>query len=306
MESRFAVVEANLTPTSSSLNEDDQPLAGSVKPYQQHLAVCTGGPPELWQARVEEMEGLFSALMLALQVRGLNKQIKLTACDAPSTGAEGFDVFLMPDMLVLPEITAEKVDKLANALVKQFEAGLPFDVEPMAGGDHVFVCVHANRDARCGERGPQFYEALVKEVEAQGAIAHVHRTSHIGGHAFAATCIVYPQGIWYGNLRPTDAARLVDQHLNQERLLPDKYRGRLGASSCQQAAEAEAARVLIGAYPNYESLVVEVEEENGRATARARAVVPGRTGVMSVTTRFALSCPVVWWTADEEPIFLEG
>lgn len=298
------MVEANPKPSSSSVNEDDQPLAGSVKPYQQHLAVCTGGPPELWQARVEEMEGLFSALSLALQARGLNKTIKLTACDAPSTGAEGFDIFLMPDMLVLPEITVGKVDRLANALLKQFEAGLPFDVAPMAGGDHLFVCVHANRDARCGEWGPLFHDALTREVAAQGAIAHVHRTSHIGGHAFAATCIAYPQGIWYGNLRPENAARLVDQHLNQERLLPEHYRGRLGISSCQQAAEAEAARVLIAAHPAYESLMVEVVEEKGRAAARARAVVPTPNGPVQLSAEFTLSCPVIWWTADDEPIWL--
>jgi (2Fe-2S) ferredoxin len=298
------VLKANPKPPPAA--EDEQPLAGSVKPYQQHLAVCTGGSPELWAARVEEMEGLLRALSLALEARGLNKRIKLTACDAPSTGTEGFDIFLMPDMLVLPEITVDKVDRLVNALQRQFEQGLPFDVEPMPGGDHVFVCVHANRDVRCGEWGPLLYEALAQEVEAQGAIAHLHRTSHIGGHAFAATCIVYPQGIWYGNLRPENAARLVDQHLNRERLLPEHYRGRLGASSCQQVAEAQAARVLIKAYPDYESLTVEVEEVKGQATATARAVVPGAGGYVTISAAFKLSCPVVWWTADDEPIFAAG
>lgn len=63
--------------------EDGQPLAGSVKPHKQHLAVCTGGPPELWAARVEEMEGLFSALHAVLVEHRLHKQAKLTACDEP-------------------------------------------------------------------------------------------------------------------------------------------------------------------------------------------------------------------------------
>lgn len=294
-----------ITQIPSLTQTDQEPLAGTVKPYQQQLAVCTGGPPELWAARVEEMEGLFSALHQALRVRGLNKKIKLTACDTPSTGAEGLDIFLMPDMLVLPEITIDKVERLADALLKQFEEGLPFDVRPMAGGDHVFVCVHSSRDARCGEWGIPFYKALQAEVKKQYAIAHVHQTSHIGGHRFAATCIVYPQGIWYGNLRPEDSARLVAQHLNEEQLLPEYYRGRLGTSFCQQVAEAEAAHLLLSTYAGYESLTVNVQEHNNRATAVARAVVRAAKGYLTVRAEFQLSRPSGWWQLDSNLLFTD-
>ncbi len=293
-------IKATATPPPA---EPPEPLAGTVKPYQQHLAICTGGPPEWWHARVEEMEGVFAALYAALEARSLHHSIKLTACDVPSTGAEGFDILLMPDMLVLPEITLDKVDSLAEALAHQFTRGLPFDVRPMPGGDHVFVCVHGNRDERCGRWGKPFFLALQREVAEQNAIAHVHQTSHIGGHRYAATCIVYPQGIWYGDLRPDDAPRLVAQHLIAERLLPEHYRGRLGISSCHQVAEAEAARVLMGAHPEYESLSVTVQEAGQRAHAVARARVPGPNGPFTVTATFNMACPLVWWSADEEPVF---
>jgi (2Fe-2S) ferredoxin len=298
-----------ITQIPSLTQTDQEPLAGTVKPYQQHLAVCTGGPQELWAARVEEMEGLFSTLHQALRLRGLHKKIKLTACDATSTGAEGFDIFLMPDMLVLPEITIDKVERLADALRPPFippnvggnkggAEGLPFDVRPMAGGAHVFVCVHTNRDARCGEWGVPFYNALQEEVKRQDAIAHVYQTSHIGGHRFAATCIIYPQAIWYGNLRPEDASRLVAQHLNEEQLLPEHYRGRLGSSFCQQVAEAEAAHLLLSTYPSYESLTVNVQENNNRATAVAKAVVRGAKGYLKLRAEFELSRPSAWWQLD--------
>lgn len=294
-----------MTQLPSLTQAEQEPLAGTVKPYQQHLAVCTGGPPELWAARVEEMEGLFSALNEALRVRGLKKKIKLTACNATSTGAEGFDIFLMPDMLVLPEITIDKVERLADALRKQFEQGLPFDVHPMAGGDHVFVCTHATRDARCGEWGVPFYQALQQEVKKQNAIAHVYQTSHIGGHRFAATCIIYPQAIWYGNLRPEDAPRLVAEHLNEEQLLPEHYRGRLGTSFCQQVAEAEAAHILRSTYPAYESLTVNVEEDNNQATAIAKAIVRGTKRYLAVSAEFQLSRPSGWWHLDSNVLFTD-
>jgi len=291
--------------TQSTVNRNSkEALAGSVKFYKQHLAVCTGGAAELWAARVEEMEGLFATLNQALKDRGLNKLIKLGACDMPTVGAEGFDIFLMPDMLVLPEITIDKVEKLANALENQFTEGLPFDVRPMAGGDHVFVCTHANRDERCGIWGIPLYQALEQEIKRQDAIAEVYQISHVGGHKFAATCLIYPQGIWYGNLRAEDAARLVAEHLNEERLLAEHYRGRLGTTACQQVAEAAAARALLNVYSEYESLSVEVYEENNVARAQALAVVHDRKGYRKIKAMFTLSCPNMRWTVDDDPLFV--
>lgn len=287
--------------TSLPVEEDGEPLAGSVKRYERHLAVCTGGPPELWAARVEEMEGLFTALHAALRARRLHKQVKLTACDAPSTGWEGFDVFLLPDMLVLPALTVEKVGALADAL--QGGGDLPIVATPLPAGDHVFVCHHANRDLRCGTWGPRFYAALERELMEQRVPAHLHRSSHLGGHRFAAVSIIYPEGVWYGNLRPDDAPRLVSEHLVHRRLLPDKYRGRLGSSPCEQVAEAEAARVLARDYGDYTDLRVAVREHGQVARVLATASVPGPRGPVGVSAEFALFCPTVWWTPDEEPIF---
>lgn len=290
-----------MTTLSLPPTDDDGPLAGSVKPYRRHLAICTGGPAELWAARVEEMAGLFSALDMALVAHGLAKTVKVTATDATSTSAEGFDIFLLPDMLVLRGVTAAEAEPLAAAL--QRGGALPGAVGPMAPGAHLFVCVHGNRDARCGEWGAPLHAALGREIAAQGVAAHLHQTSHIGGHRFAATAIVYPEGLWYGNLRPDDAPRLVSEHLRHGRWLPDRYRGRLGASPCAQAAEAEALRVLTARYPTYDALTVEVAEAGRRATATATATVPTASGPLPVRADFTLSCPLVWWTADDEPRF---
>lgn len=285
------------------LQESREPLAGSVKPYRHHLAVCTGGPPELWASRVEEMEGLFAALSRALSDAGLGGSVKLTACDEPSLTAEGLDAFLMPEMIRLPALTTERVPLLIRALQQEFREGSPFPVTPMAGGDHLFVCVHQNRDDRCGRWGPPLVDALAAEITKQAAAAHVHQTSHIGGHRYAATCILYPAGIWYGNLRPEDAATLVQRQLTEERLWIERYRGRMGISPCTQVAEAVAARVLESRYPTYELLAVHVDESGRHASARVRARVRARRRLVTVEATFTLSCPTLWWEADDTPHF---
>jgi (2Fe-2S) ferredoxin len=53
----------------------------------------------------------------------------------------------------------------------------------------------------------------------------VRATSHVGGHKYAGNLLVYPEGIWYGYVRPDDAARLVGEHLIGGRILTDLHRG---------------------------------------------------------------------------------
>ena len=54
-------------------------------------------------------------------------------------------------------------------------------------------------------------------------------TSHVGGHKYAGNVIVYPEGVWYGYVRPDDAGRIVREHLARGRFVTDLLRGRMEA-----------------------------------------------------------------------------
>jgi ferredoxin/(2Fe-2S) ferredoxin len=90
-------------------------------------------------------------------------------------------------------------------------------------GKHVFVCCHGERDCRCGNTGTALYDALTKLTE-DGVT--VHKCSHIGGHQYAANAIVYPQNVWYGNLQPQDAPRLLES-VDRGDVLEEHYRGKM-------------------------------------------------------------------------------
>jgi len=101
------------------------------------------------------------------------------------------------------------------------------------------VCVHGRRDLCCATFGVAFYGALGDEVGAR-----VFQTSHIGGHRFAATAVVYPQAFYYGRLEPADAPALAQAH-EAGRVGPTaKLRGRAGPEPLLQAAEVFAMRHL--------------------------------------------------------------
>ncbi len=94
------------------------------------------------------------------------------------------------------------------------------------------VCVHGKRDRCCALKGLPVYNAL----RAQGA-EQVFQTTHLGGHRFAATLVVLPEGICYGRVTEQDAPGLRSAHEKGEIYALSKVRGRMSYGGFAQAAE---------------------------------------------------------------------
>jgi hypothetical protein len=98
----------------------------------------------------------------------------------------------------------------------------------------VLVCVHNARDKRCGRAGPQVISELnrlltesrpsedtratsgttatpvaTRTTAVQPTDVAVRGSSHIGGHVYAGTMIVYPEGRWYGRITKSNSAELL-------------------------------------------------------------------------------------------------
>lgn len=200
------------------------PLADTVKPYARHALVCTG--TTVWPARLEDAPGLLGRMARDVRdLRGVEEAPpKLTATDAASKGPD-------PDVLVFPDgVRYEGVDEARwrEILDRHLVRGEPAEAVPREslGGRHVFVCVHAERDPRCGRCGPPLVAALREAAAAAGlADVRVLATSHVGGHKYAGNVIVYPEGVWYGYVEPDDAPRLVGEHLVGGRVVTELLRG---------------------------------------------------------------------------------
>lgn len=218
------------SPESGAPDRGEWPLADTVKPYFRHLLACTGVAE--WSARIEEADGLLGKM--ARDVRSLGEvrplPPKLTATDEPSTAGD-------LDLLVFPEaIRYHGVDERAwtSVLRDHVGAGRVARVVPTTTlvGRHVFVCVHRARDERCGCWGPPVLETLREACRAEGLDVPVRATSHVGGHKYAGNVLIYPEGIWYGYVRPGDAATIVREHLVGGRTVKSLLRGRMIAGGC--------------------------------------------------------------------------
>jgi hypothetical protein len=97
------------------------------------------------------------------------------------------------------------------------------------------VCVHGRRDRCCAQRGMPVFNAFVASVGAA-----VWQTSHLGGHRFAATLLVLPEGICYGRVEAEEASALASAHARGQLHALHRVRGR-----CAYPSEAQAAEVAL-------------------------------------------------------------
>lgn len=109
-----------------------------------------------------------------------------------------------------------------------------------APGVDVLVCGHGTRDSCCGRLGA----GLAVRLTPAGTLAGVElwRTSHLGGHRFAPTFLVLPQGTSWG-FADLDLVAKVVHRTGDFAEVAGHYRGCTGLGSPQvQAVELEVLR----------------------------------------------------------------
>ncbi|MCU1344043.1 MAG: Sucraseferredoxin family protein [Acidimicrobiia bacterium] len=108
----------------------------------------------------------------------------------------------------------------------------------------VLVCTHGRRDVCCGSLGTTLAMELA-EGTALGLDTRIWRTSHTGGHRFAPTAIVLPEGTAWAFLDQRLLARIVNRQGDVASALAH-YRGCIGLPSKELQALDRAAFADIG------------------------------------------------------------
>jgi (2Fe-2S) ferredoxin len=84
---------------------------------------------------------------------------------------------------------------------------------------HVFICENRRPedDPRgcCSAKGSADVRALLKNELKRRGIKDVRANSAgcLDACADGPTVVVYPEGVWYGGVRPEDVAEIIDEHL---------------------------------------------------------------------------------------------
>jgi len=107
---------------------------------------------------------------------------------------------------------------------------------PEAPAAEVLVCSHGARDRCCGSLGTTLHTGAGARSRTG---VHLHRTSHLGGHRFAPTAVLLPQGTAWAWLDDALLGAILDRRVPPA-ALAGHYRGSL-------AMPHPAAQVVEGA-----------------------------------------------------------
>jgi hypothetical protein len=109
----------------------------------------------------------------------------------------------------------------------------------------VLICSHGKRDRCCGSLGTTLALQFGKDIWHNDGAIDIWRTSHTGGHRFAPTAIVLPEGTVWGFLSSDILNRLVARSGPVDDLL-HHYRGCAGLGSPRIQALERAVLGRVG------------------------------------------------------------
>lgn len=182
------------------------------------------------------------------------------ACDSPSLDPATLDILVFHkwgnrEPIFLKGVSESNYKELVpylkaleNAGEDALDAGeefvapkCPFELRETTWKTFILTCAHVTRDMRCGYCGSKLHDLITEQIEKRDLKDTIYagRVTHIGGHVYAGNVLVYPEGVWYGYMRPADVPRLFDEHLDNKKLLLDKLRGKMGLSKTENLALLE-------------------------------------------------------------------
>jgi hypothetical protein len=195
----------------------------------------------------------------------------------------------------VPELAAELADGLRRGPVTEEYRG-PVDL---------LLCTHGARDRCCGSLGMRLWTAT-EDVPT----VRRWRTSHTGGHRFAPTALILPQGQYWAYLDQPSLRSILDQSGDPAELA-GQYRG---SAACGSGAEQAAEREAFVRHGWEWLRWARFTEDLGGGRVHVHFERPGGpSGTYEVDTEVARSVPVPrcgepveTWTGEEAELRVTG
>lgn len=121
------------------------------------------------------------------------------------------------------EFSLDRLEQVPNCLQSYWQG--TNCGQPIVDIQDVLICTHGMRDKCCARFGQPFFQATTRWIKQQQYLqVRIWRVSHIGGHRFAPTAIVLPEGRYYAHLTIPALQALLTRTGSID-LLQSVYRG---------------------------------------------------------------------------------
>jgi len=216
------------------IKEKKSPVANSIHEYKRHFFICTGISYDKWPSKVYTANESLEKFSQSVKKFEKNERAPaiINCTDIPSADSDSFDMIVFPENVKFVGLNNQTVEQVLTYF-QDFDgitANFPSNIKvETLSSKYLFVCAHAQKDARCGYCGPILMDDLRNEISKRNLDndIKVFGTTHVGGHKFAGNVLVFPEGHWYGYVTPNDVSEIIDSTLNGE-IIQNLYRGGMG------------------------------------------------------------------------------
>ncbi|GAA5805330.1 hypothetical protein HPULCUR_010845 [Helicostylum pulchrum] len=243
--------------------EMDFPILGSVKPYGRHIIIATGSSD--WAKKIEQEQGTFAYSLSEAESNAArsnpwkNLVTNSSLVSVHSTVTDGCDVLILPDNILVANVTADKANDFYQLFVQTDLPKEPIDIDLMKYDSRlgrmkifknpykklILLCSHKKRDKRCGVTAPilaQEFDHVLRVKDIGEYDAAVVMVSHIGGHKIAGNVICYindgTRGVWYGRVKSCHVRIIVEETIINGKIVKDIYRGAMDNSFEKQVKKS--------------------------------------------------------------------
>lgn len=217
----------------------DEPITGTAPNPRAWLALEQPGP---WGRKAPSSSHLDRELGAELDARAKAERVTLVLIRRPGRHADHHRaarrtlLAAHPAAGWLEQSVVAEPRSLLDLDLAALAAGTPPGLGELTDRTTVLVCTNGRRDLCCAEVG----RARVQELAPQLGDA-LWESSHLGGHRFAPTVLLLPQGIVLGRARSQDVLTACSGTIPIH-----CYRGRTSLSAPAQVAEAYVLRLVGG------------------------------------------------------------
>jgi hypothetical protein len=247
--------------------EVGEPLAGTAAAETELFVVLEHAGP--WGPKGADDSGLPSEVVAHLaQFTKAEKRARVQLMRRPERSGERPRVYLArstPGKASLLSRELARLEQLVEIDLFGWASGAQPSGFSLLSEPLYLVCVHGRRDRCCALRGMPVYSAL--SALAPDA---TFQTTHLGGHRFAATLLVLPEGICYGRVEAHEAEALIAAHRAQRFHALTRVRGRCAYEPAAQAAEVRLREDLGETALSALSLLGVLRDAAGDAEVRFR------------------------------------
>jgi hypothetical protein len=192
------------------------------------------------------------------------------------------------ELLVAPDQLEQAAIEMIGA--DRREQDNPYLVAPAA---EFLLCTHGTRDTCCGSLGAALWRDASRDELLGPDGGRLWRTSHTGGHRFAATGVHLPTGTSWAWLDADLLTRIVHRDIAVEKIIGN-YRGSSAASSLPEQVVERAVFERVGwAWLEHHRTFQTVATDEHATTVEVSYTDPdGHAGAYRGVTAVAGSMPV--------------